>query len=72
MGDVEELSTAEAASVLEIFEEAVKVRLYRARALVRRALYRQSGVCARQLFPFRATRCHRVVATVLARIRAFH
>ena len=69
--DVEELSTAEAASVLEISEEAVKVRLHRARARVRRALYRQSGVCARELFAFRATRCDRVVATVLARIRTF-
>src|SRR5215471_2744847 len=50
--DVEELSTAEAASVLEISEDAVKVRLHRARALVRKALYKQSGVCARELFPF--------------------
>jgi RNA polymerase sigma-70 factor (ECF subfamily) len=70
--DVEELSTAEAARVLEISEEAVKVRLHRARALVRQALYRQSGVCARELFPFGATRCDRVVAAVLARIRAVH
>jgi len=66
--DVEEMSTAEAASVLEISEEAVKVRLHRARALVRRALYRRSGVCARELFTFPATRCDRVVAAVLARI----
>ena len=66
--DVEELSTAEAASALEISEEAVKVRLHRARALVRRALYKQSGVCARELFPFPATRCDRVVAAVLVRI----
>ena len=64
--DVEELSTAEAASVLQISEEAVKVRLHRARALVRHALYKQSGVCARELFPFSATRCDRVVAAVLA------
>ena len=49
MRDVEELSTAEAASVLEISEEAVKVRFERARVLVRRALCRQSSVCARAL-----------------------
>jgi RNA polymerase sigma-70 factor (ECF subfamily) len=66
--DVEEMSTAEAASALEISEEAVKVRLHRARALVRRALYRRSGVCARELFTFPATRCDRVVAAVLAKI----
>jgi RNA polymerase sigma-70 factor (ECF subfamily) len=66
--DVEEMTTAEAAGALEISEEAVKVRLHRARALVRRALFRQSGQCARQLFSFPATRCNRVVAAVLARI----
>ncbi len=39
-------------SALEISEDAVKVRLHRARALMRRALYRQSGQCARELFTF--------------------
>ena len=68
MRDVEEMSTAEAASTLEISEEAVKVRLHRARAMMRRALFRKSGECARDLFPFPATRCDRVVAAVLARI----
>ena len=68
--DVEEMSTAEAASALEISEDAVKVRLHRARALVRRALFRQSGRCTRELFPFPATRCDRVVAAVLTRIIA--
>jgi RNA polymerase sigma-70 factor, ECF subfamily len=66
--DVEEMSTAEAASILEISEEAVKVRLHRARALVRGALHRQSGANVRELFAFPATRCDRVVAAVLARI----
>jgi RNA polymerase sigma-70 factor (ECF subfamily) len=66
--DVEELTTAEAASTLEVSEDAIKVRLHRAHALVRRALYRQSGQCARDLFAFPATRCDRVVAGVLSRI----
>lgn len=66
--DVEELSTAEAASTLEISEDSIKVRLHRAHALVRRALYRQSGQSVRDLFPFPATRCDRVVAAVLRRI----
>lgn len=69
MRDVEEMTTAEAASALEISEEAVKVRLYRARALVRRALYRQSGQSARELFAFPATRCDRVVMAVLSTIQ---
>lgn len=68
MRDVEEMNTCEAAAALEISEDAVKVRLHRAHALVRRALYRQSGPCARELFTFPATRCDRVVAAVLARI----
>ena len=66
--DIEEMSTAEAAAALEISEESVKVRLHRARALVRSALYEQSGSCVRELLPFPATRCDRVVAAVLARI----
>ena len=66
--DVEEMSTAETASALEISEQTVKVRLHRAHAQVRRALYRQSGSYARELFTFPATRCDRVVAAVLARI----
>jgi len=66
--DVEEMSTAEAASVLEISEQTVKVRLHRARVLVRRALYKQSGTCARELFTFLANRCDRVVGAVLTRI----
>ena len=66
--DVEELTTAEAASTLEISEDAVKVRLHRAHALVRRTLYRQSGQCVRDLFAFPATRCDRVVAAVFERI----
>jgi len=66
--DVEELSTAEAASTLEISQDTIKVRLHRAHALVRRALYRQSGQSVHDLFPFPATHCDRVVAAVFERI----
>ena len=68
MRDVEGMTTAEAAGALDITEESVKVRLHRARALVRRTLFRQSGQNIRELFAFHATRCDRVVAAVLARI----
>lgn len=68
MRDVEEMTTAETATVLDISEDAVKVRLHRAHGMVRRALYRQSGEHVRELFAFPATRCDRVVAAVLARI----
>lgn len=68
MRDVEEMTTAEAAGALEISEDSVKVRLHRARALVRRTLIRQSGQNVRELFAFPATHCDRVVAAVLAQI----
>lgn len=68
MRDVEEMTTAETATLLEISEEAVKVRLHRARALARKALYRRSGEQVRELFTFPATRCDRVVARVLERV----
>lgn len=68
MRDVEEMSTSEAAALLQISETSLKVRLHRARAMVRRFLYEQSGRCASELFPFPASRCNRVVAAVLARI----
>ncbi len=66
--DVEEMTTAEVAGALEISEELVKVQLHRARGLVRKALFRQSGQSIRELFAFPATRCDRVVAAVLSRI----
>jgi RNA polymerase sigma-70 factor (ECF subfamily) len=66
--DVEEMTTAEVAGALEISEDLVKVQLHRARALVRKALFRQSGQSIRELFVFPATRCDRVVAAVFSRI----
>jgi RNA polymerase sigma-70 factor, ECF subfamily len=66
--DVEELSTAEAASVLQISEENAKVRLHRARAMLRKQLYASTQVATREAFPFPATRCDRVVKNVFERI----
>ena len=44
--EVEGMSTAETAECLELSEEAVKVRLHRARALLRKNIYAQTGVPA--------------------------
>jgi len=55
--EVEELSTAETAEVLEASEENVKVRLHRARALLRKQLYATVGKNAREAFTFQAVRC---------------
>ena len=67
--DVEEMSTADAADVLEITEENVKVRLHRARALLRNSLYVRAGMERKEAFNFHAVRCDRVVKNVFIRIQ---
>jgi len=66
--EVEEMSTAETAAVLDVREETVKTRLHRARALLRRALYGATRGAVNEVFQFGAVRCDRVVAAVLERI----
>jgi RNA polymerase sigma-70 factor (ECF subfamily) len=68
MRDVEQLSTNETASALDLSEENVKVRLHRARALLRKQLYASIGKNAHQAFTFHAVRCDRVVRNVFARL----
>ena len=68
MRDVEQMNTAEAAAALEITEENVKVRLHRARALVRKELFARAGAEAQSAFGFMGERCDRVVARVLQAI----
>ena len=63
--EVEGLSTAEAAECLGISEEAVKVRLHRARLALRDALFERAGAAAGAAFTFMGARCDRVVAGVL-------
>lgn len=67
--DVEQLSTAEAASVLGITEEAVRIRLHRARLALREAWADEVDERAPEAFPFHAPRCDRVVAAVMAALR---
>ena len=66
--DVEGLSTSETGEGLGLGEEAVKTRLHRARAMIRRAVTQRIGSVAAEAFQFHASRCDRVVAAVLARI----
>jgi RNA polymerase sigma-70 factor (ECF subfamily) len=65
--DVEELNTAETAQTLEISEEAVRVRLHRARHLLQERL---ASVLERtpEAFSFAGERCDRIVAGVLSRL----
>ena len=67
--DIEEMSTTDAADVLEITEENVKVRLHRARALLRKSLYARAGMQKDEAFNFHAIRCDRVVKNVFERIQ---
>ena len=64
--DVEQLSTSETADALGITEEAVRIRLHRARQALREAFAEEVGRGATQAFPFYAPRCNRVVAGVMA------
>ena len=65
---IEEMSTSEAAEVLEITEENLKVRLHRARFAFRDQLYDRVGPEARFAFAFEAPRCDRIVAAVFSRL----
>lgn len=66
--DVEEMSTADTAACLGISEENVKIRLYRARALMRKKLYARAGAKNSAAFQFMGERCDRLVHTVMTRI----
>jgi RNA polymerase sigma-70 factor (ECF subfamily) len=68
--EVEQLSTREAAEALGIGEEALKVRLHRARAMLRRSLGDEVARAAPEAFPFLAPRCNRIVARVMDAIAA--
>ena len=69
MRDIEGMSTAEAADCLEISEENVKVRLFRARAIMRRQLFAYVGGASPKAFEFLGARCDRIVQNVLERIK---
>lgn len=69
--DVEELSTREAADALGVREEALKVRLHRARTLLRARLGADVTDGMKDVFAFDGARCDRIVAAVLAQLAPF-
>ena len=69
--DVEELSTSETATALELTELNVKVRLHRGHAMMRGRLFSRVGANAKDAFPFMGARCDRVVRGVFARLNEF-
>ena len=67
--EVEGLSTSETAEALDVGEEAVKTRLHRARAMLRRELFARAGATTVDAFAFHRTRCDRVVGAVLEQLK---
>ena len=67
--DVEEMSIEETAQCLKLSEVNVKVRLHRARALLRNELCAKAGAATLECFRFHASRCDRVVESVLKPLR---
>ena len=68
MREVEGLDTKEVAECLEVSEDVVKTRLYRAREILRDNVYRRAGLTFNSLFTFGQSRCDRTVAAVMERI----
>jgi len=66
--EVEQLNTIETAESLGLSEEAVKTRLHRARALLRRTLEGRIGAGIVEAYSFLGGRCDRTVSRVLERI----
>jgi len=66
--EIEGLSTTETAEGLELGEEAVKTRLHRAKAIVRRELFARAGGSTADAFTFHLTRCDTVVRRVFEQI----
>jgi RNA polymerase sigma-70 factor (ECF subfamily) len=65
---VEQLSTKETASSLEIPEETVKTRLHRAKKLMREQLQTELGSALTDTFPFQDPRCAEFTDALLARL----
>jgi len=68
--EVEEMTIEEVAECLAIPAATVRTRVFRARALLRASLAEEMDVATGDVFAFAGGRCDRVVAGVLARLRA--
>jgi RNA polymerase sigma-70 factor (ECF subfamily) len=66
--DILELDTAETAACLGLTEEAVRVRLHRARAAIAAAVTEQLADHAREIYSFDGARCDRMTAHVMRNV----
>jgi RNA polymerase sigma-70 factor (ECF subfamily) len=67
---VEELSIEEIAEVLRVPPATVRTRFFRARSLLRESLASEIDLACEDAFGFAGERCDRIVAAVMARLRA--
>ena len=65
MREMEQMSTAETASALDIGEETTKVRLHRAKGLLREAMSTRMQASLSDVYAFLGHRCDRIVLTVM-------
>jgi len=65
---VEDMSVADTAAVLDVPEDTVKTRLFRARNQLREAIADTALVKSAEAYEFLAPRCNRVAAAVMERI----
>jgi RNA polymerase sigma-70 factor (ECF subfamily) len=68
--EVEEMSVEDAAECLDVPPATVRSRAFRTRALLRESLSREIDTATVDAFGFAGARCDRIVANVLARVRA--
>ena len=68
--DILELDTAETAACLGLTEEAVRVRLHRARAAIAAAVTEQLADHAREIYSFDGARCERITTLVMCNVLA--
>lgn len=67
--DIEQVSTAEAAAVLNIDEATVRTRLFRARRMLRETLESTITATLPDAFYFMGVRCARLTSAVMERVR---
>lgn len=72
LGEIENMSTVETANCLDLSRQTVKVRLLRARDMLRKELDTRAGARASEAFQFLGARCDRVVRQVFERLNAPH
>ncbi|MFC4314295.1 RNA polymerase sigma factor [Steroidobacter flavus] len=69
MRSVEEFSVQDTAQILDIPEDTVRSRHFRARSLLREALAQEIDLAERDVFEFGGRHCDGVIARVLARLQ---